>query len=227
MFVIHISIPREVLSQSLRAMQRWVTRDIILFILFNAASLQPVMETISLEKKNINGKKKNREIADRLSRASRAVDLRGAGSDKSATAETAVTSRKIEEEGKGKRMCERTKRRKEIEKTRKRVAAVAHDLSRLSRFFIRRLCLAGFVSQVIRDRISLSLLASHGGSFSVMRDGVESFRGYRTWCRRVEQSAPITKASCCEHRFLAKIFDSTLLRFINIKYWILDIKTWN
>lgn len=63
------------------------------------------------------------------------------------------------------------KRRKEIEKTRKRVAAVAHDLSQLSRFFIRRLCLAGFVSQVIRDRVSLSLLASHGGSFSVMRDG--------------------------------------------------------
>jgi len=104
--------------------------------------------------------KKKRSNADRLSRASRAVDLHVAGSDKSATAETAATSREIDGER------ERPGWRKRESGCR---VAVARDLSRLSRFFIRRLCLAGFASQVIRDclrvAVSLSLPALHGESF--------------------------------------------------------------
>lgn len=60
------------------------------------------------EKKAKGGKKKDtKRRADRLSRASRTVDLRVAGSDKSATAETAATSRKIDRQREGERERQR------------------------------------------------------------------------------------------------------------------------
>lgn len=110
------------------------------------------METISLEEGKKGGGKKEEARADRLSRASRAVDLHVAGSDKSATAETAATSRKIERErGAAGEHAGAKERERETSGSGKARRAVARDLSRLSRFFIRRLCLAGFVSRVIRD----------------------------------------------------------------------------
>lgn len=157
MFVTRKRHVRDVLSPSLLSHASHAG-CVALFILFSA--LRRAAETISLERRNRIKKKERGRRADRLSRASRAVDLHVAGSDKSATAETAATSRETER---------RREKESGMEKAGCRVA-VARDLSRLSRFFIRRLCLAGFVSQVIRDclrvTVSLSLLASRGRKFS-------------------------------------------------------------
>lgn len=97
MFVIRNVTCHDVLSQAFRATRRRESHGVILFTLFSVAL--SAVETISLEKRSTM--KKKRRNADRLSRASRAVDLHVAGSDKSATAETAVTSREIDGEREG------------------------------------------------------------------------------------------------------------------------------
>lgn len=148
------------------------SHGVVLFTLFSVALSAVPRKRFRERRSTIKKKKGRRTSVDRLSRASRAVDLHVAGSDKSATAETAATSREIDG----------------VRRREKRVAALRlHAICLDSRAFSS----VGFVSQGLSRKLLGIAFASHCLPFlcSPRRTG-ESFP---VTCPRRRRALPGTR----------------------------------